>query len=122
MMFKETEQVIATGTGFIYEFEDKYYLITNGHNITGVNPETNTRVVDHSGIPDLIVTKCRIDYGKGIAGLKAFSIKLYEDDFQEFPLWYIHPAYGYKVDVVALPIIEKSNLKAHTKLFPINNF
>jgi S1-C subfamily serine protease len=32
---------LATGTGFIYEYDKSLYLITNAHNVTRVNPETN---------------------------------------------------------------------------------
>src|SRR3569833_898001 len=43
MKYSITDTIISTGTGFIYFFEDIFYLITNGHNITGINPKTKTK-------------------------------------------------------------------------------
>jgi hypothetical protein len=54
------ETLLATGTGFMYEYEGYLYLITNGHNVTGVNSETNEKISNHAGIPNLIVSKARI--------------------------------------------------------------
>lgn len=42
---------LALGSGFYYLHEDHYYLITNGHNVTGVNPETQTRLSAHAAFP-----------------------------------------------------------------------
>ena len=38
MHFSETDQKLASGTAFIYQFEEKLYLITNWHNVTVLNP------------------------------------------------------------------------------------
>ena len=123
MKFSETDTILATGTGFIYEYDNWYYLITNGHNITGVDPETKKRVSNHAGIPDVISTKCRIEpeTNKDVLVVsELFAIDLYQDRDFEKPLWFIHPTFGYHVDVVAIPVNQVSTLPSHIKLFPIN--
>ncbi len=47
MHFSETKQKLASGTAFIYEFEEKFYLITNWHNVTGLNPITKEHIGNH---------------------------------------------------------------------------
>ena len=122
MVFKETDATLATGTGFIYEFEDHYFLITNGHNVTGVNPETGQRITNHGGFPTIVRTKARMtpkDDPKALV-INFFNIDLYSDDSYLKPTWYIHPDKGYEIDVIAIPIEEKKNISEEVKLFPIN--
>ena len=56
-MFSKDNQPLAIGTGFIYEDNDCLYLVTNGHNITRVNPETQVRITRYVEIPDYIILK-----------------------------------------------------------------
>lgn len=124
MKFEETNTLLATGTGFIYEYNDQYFLITNGHNLTGVNPETNKKLSQHGGFPTIITTKARIivESDKKRMGSFDFTIDLYDDDDFIKPRWLIHPKHGYNVDVIALPIEFKKNINEEIKLFPINRF
>lgn len=123
MKFEETNQIIATGTGFIYEKDDYLYLVTNGHNITGVNPEINERLSTHAGFPTIITTKARISLENGQKmGADFFDINLYKDKNYQQPTWFIHPVLGYKIDVVVIPIESKSKIDECIKLFPINKF
>jgi hypothetical protein len=51
---------MATGTGFIYEYKDVYYLITNGHNFTRINPVTGENIMNgNPAFPDSISTLFR---------------------------------------------------------------
>lgn len=126
MKFGATGQVMATASGFIYEYEEIFYLITNAHNVTRINPETNKRICDHAGFPDLIETICSLrlptDDRYEHRGGPPFVINLYHDQAYTSPTWYMHPVYGYKVDVVAIPIIAKKDLPSHVILKPITNF
>ena len=124
MKFSQTDKIISTATGFIYVHEDVFYLITNGHNITGVNPETKRRLRQHAGFPDIISTKAKTLPDRNLIAIipELFCINLYKDDDLKNPLWYIHPIHGYNVDVVAIPIISKDEIPEHVKLFAINNF
>ncbi len=49
MFFKETNQSLGKATGFIYEYEEKYFLITNWHNVTGIDANTGKQISSHGG-------------------------------------------------------------------------
>lgn len=117
-----SENILATGTGFIYEYDKVFYLITNGHNITRLNPETNERINSSIAFPVKIRTKFRVflnDIEPIVIETILFDIYLYHDTDFKIPKWFIHPRYGYLVDVIAIPL---SNLPSDCKLFPINSY
>ena len=122
MIFEETTTVLATGTGFIYEYEDYFYLITNGHNVTRLNPETNERIIDHAGFPTIISTRIFTELEDVPNSLSPNKVKinLYNDNEYTQPKWFVHPEHGYLVDVIAIPIYQKSKLPSHIKVFPLN--
>jgi hypothetical protein len=60
MEFAETGMEMAIGSGFVYEYLGFYYLITNGHCVTGINPETRTRISRHAGYPTVIKAGVRV--------------------------------------------------------------
>jgi len=112
---------MSTGTGFIYEHDSKYYLITNGHNVTRINPETNERISNTVAFPSKIATKVKIQKGNFYHIPEGFiDIDLYEDTDFKIPKWFVHPEHKYRVDVVAIPIEEMKNIHESVKLFPIN--
>jgi len=120
LKFSETDVTMATATGFMYESEDIYWLITNGHNLTRINPFDNQRIADHCGFPDEIATSFHVVKYNKYMQRSAFTIKLYKDGDHRIPQWFIHPIHGYKVDVVAIPVFAKDELPAHIKIYPIN--
>lgn len=101
MYFDETKQKLASGTGFIYERNFKLYLITNWHNVTGLNPITKKNVGDHAGIPDVLVLTLQTQKEPFIKW-GHFPINLYDDCKK--PEWLIHPKHKEMVDVVAIEI------------------
>ncbi len=114
MYFQETKQKLGTGTAFIYEYEEKFYLITNWHNVTGVNPITEEQIGSHGGIPDLLEFTILV---KQIPYIEwgHFTVNLYNDNTSD---WLIHPLYKEKVDVVAIELDFSENFKGIFK--PIN--
>jgi hypothetical protein len=53
-------QKLATGTGFIREIGDRYFLITARHNLTGRHSDTNRVISCIGGIPnETLITSCR---------------------------------------------------------------
>jgi len=101
--FTETDIIFSTGTGFIFIYNDKYYLITNWHNVTGRNPQTGEPLSEkHAGIPNIFLTYIRIKNGNGQAKLE--KIFLYEDEEMTKPKWFVHPDHKEKIDVVAIEL------------------
>ena len=77
-----SNNILASGTGFVYQYEDIIYLITNGHNITRVNPEQTERIHNSIAYPTTITTKARIysDEKPDHIGIsESFVIDLYND-------------------------------------------
>jgi hypothetical protein len=114
MYFDETETELATGTAFIYEYSEKFYLITNWHCVTGLNPITKKPLGNKAGIPDVLVFKLQIVDETKVCW-KNFSIKLYDNNISD---WYIHPIHGEKVDVIAIELEIENDFEG--KIYPIN--
>ncbi len=111
------DEVLAHGTGFIYEKNGQFYLITNWHVVTGKHPETEEYLSDHAGIPNVVCTYFREKENPG-NGHKEI-INLYSDGDMQMPIWKEHPAHKNKVDVVAIPI--PKSIASKYELHPINN-
>ncbi|MCF6348610.1 MAG: hypothetical protein L3J20_09975 [Flavobacteriaceae bacterium] len=101
MYFSKTEQKLASGTGFIYERNNKLYLITNWHNVTGLNPITKKPIGNHGGIPDKIVLTLQTQK-EPLIEWKHFPMNLYDKDKKAD--WLIHPKHKENVDVVVIEI------------------
>jgi hypothetical protein len=120
-----SDAVMSTGTGFIYEYEDELFLITNGHNITRTNPEQTRRLTDTAAYPVKIKSKTRMgtkEIPEACFLTDFFEISLYKDDEYKEPEWYVHPEKGYLIDVVAVSIGKKDSFPEHIKFFPINKY
>lgn len=116
-------QQISSGSAFMYHDEDlnKYYIITNWHNIVGRDQITHNLLSKVGAIPN----KMRVYLHKKdcLGYWENGDINLYDDmDYYEGKRWLEHPLHKDKVDVVAIPILipqecEKYNiieeLKAH---------
>jgi hypothetical protein len=115
---------LAKGTGFFYEYEEILYLITNGHNVTGVNPVSNQRISNSMAFPERIKFHVRrlMREPELAFGAEEVFTPLYSGNEMKQPLWYVHPIFGYNVDVVAIPVLKKIDVPQWIKLFPINKF
>lgn len=104
--FEETGTIFSTGSSFLYEYEEKIFLVTNWHNVTGRNPLTREPLSEeHAGIPDVFISYFRLKSGNGQA--KKEVIKLYKDEYMTQPKWLIHPTLKERVDVIALELVKK---------------
>lgn len=115
--FTKTDLVISSGTGFSYRAGDEFFLITNWHNVSGKHPFTGKHLHDSLALPDILSTLFR--ERDDPARCQRESLRLYADEQMLEPIWFEHPEYGPKVDVVAIPINE--DLSKKYQLFPIND-
>jgi hypothetical protein len=98
MRFQGT--LLATGTGFIWRAGEQKFLITNWHNVTGINPRTGSHLSSNAGEPDTVIA--HLDLAGSPPGNRGpFSLSL--RDSNGAPLWLEHPM-ARRVDVVALPL------------------
>ena len=93
------ETCLSSATGFTVKFDDDYFLVTNLHVVTGVNPETG-QCLDkkHAGIPNnlLIHFHKKNELGRWVSK----QINLFVD---EQKLWKEHPLK--EIDIILLPLI-----------------
>lgn len=102
----DTKVTLATATAFYYKFDNKYFLITNWHNVSGFNPETGQRISKTTLASPTHVeapfqkTKNPISWGR-------WNIPLYDE--KKIPKWLIHPKYKSKVDVAIIELGKNDN-------------
>lgn len=101
---------LGTATGFIIEWQQKYYLITNYHVVSGRDPNTNEIIDPYGNVPD----KLLIWHHSNVLGnwLRKTE-ELYENGNK---IWYEHPN-GHNIDVIALPI---SYTKSDILIYPFD--
>lgn len=97
----DTDQLLASASGFLYRVKTTYFLITNWHNFTGVNPNTKKRLGWFSASPTSVVVPF-LEQKSPFIKWQRRIIPLY--DKKEKPQWYIHPQFKENVDVAVLKI------------------
>lgn len=99
----------ADATGFLWEANDKLYLVTNVHCLTGWNFDTNTAiggfVPDHVAVNWSLVFSDDDKSGEYLSGRRSANVSLFEKNGT--PEWFVHPEFFEKVDVA---VIELSDL------------
>lgn len=99
--------VISSGTGFVIQHNDKYYLITNRHNVTGRDNFTGEPLDKiNAAIPNKIgiwhnKKNCLGSWEKKVESILTETGK---------PKWFEHPFLSAKADFVALPLTEKQSI------------
>ena len=102
------EQSLGTATGFVVMANDKPFLITNRHVVTGRHQDTGLPIHTKGGIPDRLTIQHnrRRRLGRWIATTE----RLFSGDI---PRWREHPTLGAKADFVALPLVNTVGVGFH---------
>ncbi len=102
--------LISTGTAFNYFFEGKRYMITNYHNISGIDIFTKKNIDDtNKRIPLWIKLKTFKYFDKFHYSIMPHRMEIYEDTNGPFgPLWFEHPDLHSGCDVIAIenPVLD----------------
>lgn len=108
MFFNQTP--LSDGTGFFWIENGRVLLVTNWHNVTGINPLTDQHISSTGAEPNRIEFDI---FEKGdLNQRRTRSVPLYADDS---PRWTEHPLWGRQVDAVCLPLEVAQN-----EVFSIN--
>lgn len=109
---------LGNATGFIYKKNQKQYLVTNLHVLSGRNINTEKIESTSGAIPEYIEMSFSTfdDTSKIVEKQESFlRIQLYNQEHQ--PRWLIHPIYKRKVDISVICL----DLDASINLFAIND-
>jgi hypothetical protein len=103
---------LSTATGFVVQYKDQNFLVTNWHVLSGRNAETEQPLSSKASIPDQV----RIAHNvKGKTGHWTFyGERLLNDDGSR--RWIEHPR-GPSIDVACLPLHDVAD---EVQLYPLN--
>ena len=93
--------VLANATGFLVNYKEEIYLITNRHVVTGRNNETGECLNSKLSIPNKLGVCLPYKIYNSICW-KQFVLELIDED--DNIKWIEHPKYKGKVDVIALKL------------------
>ena len=109
-LFNDTS--LSVGTAFVWSQDEKHFLITNWHNVSGKDPRTGRHLSKTAAEPN----KLRVWFNqKNELGSKIERIISIRDGAGN-PLWFVHPIHGNSIDVVALVLTKDPEIEP----FPIN--
>lgn len=104
------EQELATGSCFFWKRDERIFLITNWHNLTGKNHLTGQLMSTNGALPNLItftafdkLTESDIN---GYFGLRVAEVEINLMNNDEKPRWYEHPTFGQKIDIGVIDVTE----------------
>src|SRR5262245_56756347 len=102
---------LSTGTGFVVESRPGPVLITNWHNLSGLNPQTGQTLSSTGGIPDeiTIMHNVRDQLGQWRPVREPLLVA-------GQPRWKEHPTLGWRADLAALPLTQLEQVH----LYPYN--
>lgn len=98
---------LAEATAFIMAHNNKLFLITNRHNVTGRNQNTNECLSKHGSIPNKI--KVHFNKKNSIGEYVIKDIKILDD--AENQLWHEHPTLKDTADFVALELSDDPDIE-----------
>jgi hypothetical protein len=104
---------LAKGTCFFVTRSHQEFLITNWHNVTGKDPNTNHLLSNSARIPNNL--DVRIFKKEEFIDWELLNINLYDAYCQ--PVWLEHKRLKQKIDVVEIPI----TVPSHLAFEPIEN-
>ncbi|MDX2574417.1 trypsin-like peptidase domain-containing protein [Streptomyces scabiei] len=94
--------LLSHATGFTVVADGQPFLITNWHVVSGRNPQTGQPMAKSAAIPDVLTIRHLTKVTSTEVAWNDFDEPLVDDS--DSPMWFEHPEYGRKVDVVALPL------------------
>ena len=97
---------LGAGTGFFYEVDGDWFLVTNWHIVSGRDSVTK-RPLDPSGRVPTYIKSRFATYIDGVSFTTvAHRVEIYDEST---PLWFEHPNIGSNCDVIALPLSRPSS-------------
>ncbi|OBZ10740.1 hypothetical protein A8L34_19420 [Bacillus sp. FJAT-27264] len=111
VMFNEMK--LSNATCFFYQYNERNYLVTNWHVVSGRNSITGETLNQHGAIPNIL--KVNLFFQQDVyMDLKSLNIKLYTESDE--PTWFEWKEGHRYIDVAIIPVITPEEYR----IFPIN--
>jgi hypothetical protein len=105
---------LSHGTAFTWRDRESHFLITNWHNVSGRDPNTNKHLSKTAAEPNMLHAFFNSkDKNLGDKHLIKMQIR---NEYEVF--WYVHPALKRKVDLVAIPLV--GAIVSTIEFYPLN--
>jgi hypothetical protein len=91
------EQRLSSATAFTWERDDMHYLITNWHNVSGRDPNTDNHLSRTAAEPNMLYGMFNTK-GKNIGDKHQLCIRIRQDSGEV--VWLVHPTHKRGIDVV----------------------
>lgn len=104
-------QVLSSGTGFVVNAPRGPVLITNRHNVTGLNNNTGQSLSSNGNRPNEITI-----LHNALNNLGNWLLKIEPLYSEGQPLWIEHPLLGPLVDFIALPLTQLNDVAIYPYL------
>lgn len=108
LLFAHGETSISTATGFVCMSPAGPVLVTNWHNVSGINPVTGKHLSDTLTEPNQIAISHN---GQSLGSFFRRVERLHNDDGE--PRWIEHPKWGRRADMVALKLTSLQGVTLH---------
>jgi trypsin-like peptidase len=96
------EQPLSSATAFTWERDDMHYLITNWHNVSGRDPNTDKHLSCTAAEPNMLDGLFNTK-GQKIGVKHQLRIHIRQDSGEVN--WLVHPTHKRGIDVVAIPLV-----------------
>lgn len=117
LLMRYNETLLSSGTCFFWRTDGPTYLVTNWHNLSGINPETGAHLSATLSEPNNIIFEGLTDKGDAAPELQELG-GILALDAAEGRAWLEHPAFGGRVDVACVALSEEMSQFVHA----INDF
>lgn len=108
MRFGKT--ILSIGSGFIYQLDNDYFIVTAWHNLTGRHPETLKALDEkHSAIPNNIIVNLATSYPDIGVARQSIVIDITDENTS---LFYVHEINWPRIDVAVIPLDLEKNYRS----------
>ncbi|MBB4237675.1 S1 family peptidase [Rhizobium esperanzae] len=104
---------LGHGTGFVWQLQDKFYLVTNWHVLSMCDFFTRGHLRSDAGRPNML--RGLFNTRTGSFEKQRWDIEIRDKD--DNPLWLVHPSRRVDVAVLPIPVIPNNPIVA---LYPLN--
>jgi hypothetical protein len=122
--YTDDEIALGTATGFLVNYKNINFLVTNRHVLSGIDTNTGNVIHKQGAVPNLLRIFHHCNPELTVTGYGAWTLR-FEDliDDNEKPCWFSHPQWNCtrdmdyywekNIDIAVLPLLDTNNVGFH---------